>query len=732
MLAADWFWSGGRAFRYNGEAMLGNMKGKAPGFIPIVLGLAAAAAAALIAGLGLSFQSIRPAPPAGDNLIDDGGFEGDPRSFPFLPRPGDPGGLFLQDEFSRGPGEYSLFIDASRIDGIPADGGGDPAIPAPQAVLRRPLPGLSPGAAYLLSFWIARDRNIDGVYPTAVLGGRAFRLSDFWTAGRWQKISLIAVLPRLLPPDLRVLEIRIPAGDYRLWIDDLVLRRIAPDLRAVRTTPGGRALEWTVPSSDRLFDFRLVLSRGSGRRAEAFSLWTDNAAGDDWSRPPPGWAAAGIPESPAAKFAAARVEKTVFDPVGTIQRPWDEKKDDPSASGLDRFRVRLEDLAASLPPGRWRARIEAYQYRTLLASSAAVPLVIPDGRTAGPTAARPREAPPDAPESAAAAADSLLDFFPVGIYGARPEDFAALAEAGFDAAVFTAPGEAALVAAAAEADRAGLRLMISPPAKASVPDKAAWFYLADEPEGRSVSPKLLRAKQDALRRLGLVRPGAIALCRSWRIPDYAPAADIFMSDPYPVPFEPLSWLSECLDEIGRTVAGDPAKRVWAVIQAFGWSVHPQVAGGRPPTPAELKTLVRLALLHGADGLFFFTLRGGNYRLQDDPPLWQAVQEAAAEARRLKPLFDAPDLFPGSAAPDPDGTSPSPETPVLDCLERDAYGLPVVHFAVKRPPDGPPVLLALNTVDRPVRASLRPPGLAAPVSIVLEPLEFKISSFHKDF
>ncbi|MDD8030175.1 MAG: hypothetical protein PHE62_11570, partial [Acidobacteriota bacterium] len=190
------------------------------------------------------------------------------------------------------------------------------------------------------------------------------------------------------------------------------------------------------------------------------------------------------------------------------------------------------------------------------------------------------------------------------------------------------------------------------------------------------------------------------------------------------------WLSECLDEIGRTVADDPAKRVWAVIQAFGWSVHPQVAGGRPPAPAELKTLVRLALLHGADGLFFFTLRGGNYRLRDDPPLWQAVQEAAAEARRLKPLFDAPDLFPGSAGLDPAGASSG--TPLLDCPERDAYGLPVVHFAVKRPPEGPPVLLALNTVDRPVQASLRLPGLAAPVSIALEPLEFKISSFHKDF
>ncbi|MDD8028687.1 MAG: hypothetical protein PHE62_03960, partial [Acidobacteriota bacterium] len=68
-LAADLFWSGGRAFRYNGEAMLGSLKGRALGFAPIVPGLAAFASAALIAGLGLSIQSIRPSSPSGDDLI---------------------------------------------------------------------------------------------------------------------------------------------------------------------------------------------------------------------------------------------------------------------------------------------------------------------------------------------------------------------------------------------------------------------------------------------------------------------------------------------------------------------------------------------------------------------------------------------------------------------------------------------------------------------------------------
>ncbi|MDD8027761.1 MAG: hypothetical protein PHI34_14765 [Acidobacteriota bacterium] len=637
-------------------------------------------------------------PPAGSpfpNLIENGDFESYfPQSRPRLWQL-DPDTLFIWDEFSRGPGDRSLFIDAALI--------------ADNAAVRYPLPSLRPGAAYLLSFWLARDHAIDGLYPTVVLGGRSFRLSDFWASGRWQKISLIVVMPRLLPPEACRLEMLIPTGDYRLWIDDIVLRRIDPQAvllngRSARPeTADLSALRWQLPSTDRLLTIRVAFSRFARGRTDTRVIWTNNIDAEDTK----------VEVSPRGeKSCAVPITKTILDPLRTTQSPADERAVDPSSEGVDRFEIGFGALAAALPPGRWRARVEFFQYRTLLGRSEPIKIKIE-----GHSETSRSESMGISPTQA------LLDSFPIGIYGARLEDFAALREAGFDAVQFSGREPNDLSRAISEASRLGLKLLISPPSAAVaakpelaglLADAPVYFYLADEPEGRSQSPKLIYESRAALRRLGFAQPGAIALCRSWRAPDYASAVDIFMSDPYPIPFEPLSWLAECLDEIGSTIAGDPSKRVWAVIQAFPWNVGSTrilTGSGRAPTPAELKALVRMALLHGADGLFFYTLQSGGYRLRDDAPLWQAVKEAIAEARRLKPLLDGPALSPA---------------PTVYCPARDKYGWSAVHFAAVRSPiDGSSAVLALNALDRPVQAALHIPGRAAPIPFALGPLEFQI-------
>ncbi len=805
----------------------------APAPVPILLPASSSASSPAEVPASSPAPTLTPAlASAYPNLIDNGSLEAyypvtRPRLWHF-----DPDMLFLWDEFSRGPGDRSLFIDASRIVDLIAlhESGADrplsdgsaprqpqPRIaadtaphsnapsnpsplplsplniepPGPRAVLRYSLPSLRPGASYLLSLWLARDRNIDGIYPTAVLGGRTTRLSDFWASGRWQKISLVVTLPRLLPPDQSTLELRIPAGDYRLWIDDLVLRRIearadiaseqaAPTESAAAaagppsTSPGlsRRLLRWTIPSTDRLLDIRIVLSRDRYGRIDARELWTNNAANED---------------------ARVPIAKTIYDPLQTTQSPKDEKKDDPSADGVDTFAIPLDALQdfltaipAELPAtsparqagesqpgshspsscsGRWFARVEVYQYRTKLTESNPVSFKLSRQQADGPARASQNESAANAPAANARNGyDALLGSFPIGIYGASLDDFPALREAGFDAVYFSARDAATLTRALSEASRLGLALLTSPPSTAQAalfPSAPAYFYLADEPEGRSVSPKILYKSRAALRRLGLAQPGAIALCRSWRATDYASAVDVFMADPYPIPFEPLAWLSECLDEINRAIAGDSAKRVWAVIQAFPWGIaSPQVApdAGRAPTPAELKALVRLALLHGTDGLFFYALQSGSYRLRDDKPLWQAVKEAIAEARRLKPILDGPDFYDGAARTANYATvatvgpvsigAASAAGPVLDCPDLDAYGLPAVHFVIKRSPagtigtagasavdtaagpgaapgavQGTPLVFALNTLDRPVRASLRLPGQATPLTFSLGPHEF---------
>lgn len=746
------------------------------------------------------------APPF-SNLIDNGDFESYyPQSRPRLWRL-DPETLFLWDEFSRGPGDRSLFIDASLL-GQPgarlfednraasaeranATDKNKEFIQPPAATLRYPLPALQPGASYILSLWLARDHNIDGVYPTVSLGGQSYRLSDFWTSGRWQRISLAISLPRMLPPGERRLELSIPPGDYRLWIDDIVLRRIEPLARTREEkagkwatvkreeatgrdldhsdqgeapqndrggTPegkaggaGGNTLSWRLPSTDRLLDIRLVFSRDRYGRRDRREVRTNNAGVTSAER---SQAAGSVgdtqmaattlsdnsvvsesKENAAPGFVrAVALRKAITDPLPPIQRPIDQKQFDPSAAGVDDFSLPLDSLDLA---GRWFARVEVYQHRKLLAQSKALPFKI-RGSKADLAASRtaPNGSPGLPPETGDAPAavtppPSLLDSFPIGIYGARPEDFAALRDAGFNAAHVSVRDPAALSRALADASRYGLTLLISPPpaswltlppsSPSSPPSPSplasrlasapVYFYLADEPEGRSVSPKLLFLSRASLRRLGFPQPGAIALLRSWRAPDYASAVDIFMSDPYPVPFEPLSWMAECLDEIGRTVAGDPAKRVWAVIQAFPWgAAHPKIDPqlGRVPVPAEIRALVRLALLHGADGLFFYSLKSGDFSLRQNAALWDAVKEAIAEARILKPLLDAPALSPA---------------PTIYCPAKDAYGLSAVHFKAVRPSSGPPLLLALNTLDRPVQAAIHLPGRREPVPFALEPLGF---------
>jgi len=50
----------------------------------------------------------------------------------------------------------------------------------------------------------------------------------------------------------------------------------------------------------------------------------------------------------------------------------------------------------------------------------------------------------------------------------------------------------------------------------------------------------------------------------------------------------------------------------------------------------------------------------------------------------------------------------------------------VHFkAVRSPDDGKPVIIALNTLDRPVQAALRFPGRDTPIPFALAAFELKI-------
>jgi hypothetical protein len=281
----------------------------------------------------------------------------------------------------------------------------------------------------------------------------------------------------------------------------------------------------------------------------------------------------------------------------------------------------------------------------------------------------------------------LPQFFPVGIFNARLEDFPEIRAAGFNAVQSYDPQPEDIKRMASMASRLGLKFL--PNVRSYQAElsrelggqpELLGFYIEDEPEGRSVAPEKLEALRAALQR---DHPGvltAVAMLRPQMVAEYRKATDIFMVDPYPVPNMPMTWLSDALEEAARSVSRE---RLWAVIQAFGGEKFRREGWPRPPTSVEMRCLSYLAVVHGAHGLFFFSypdVRHGSG--------WDSLKQIVSELRHLRAWLMVP----------------SEETDlrleILSPFKTDANGAPAVHFGHKRLGQES-LLIMVNVLDRPV-------------------------------
>ena len=131
--------------------------------------------------------------------------------------------------------------------------------------------------------------------------------------------------------------------------------------------------------------------------------------------------------------------------------------------------------------------------------------------------------------------------------------------------------------------------------------------------------------------MAVVRP---QVCR-----DFQWAADFFMLDQYPVPYMPMTWLSDSMDEVvggvtdgwmgggmdGKALKAEggitsdesskhagiqashrPAQRLASVIQAFGGERYKDLGWPRLPTWQEMDCLAFLSVVHGSRAIFFHT------------------------------------------------------------------------------------------------------------------------------
>jgi hypothetical protein len=190
------------------------------------------------------------------------------------------------------------------------------------------------------------------------------------------------------------------------------------------------------------------------------------------------------------------------------------------------------------------------------------------------------------------------------------------------------------------------------------------WYLNDELP-RELLPSLKDYYQRA-RDLDPNHPCLIVLCNRRDFPLFPPTTDILGVDPYPIPREPVTLVSEFADAANNAVRG--AQPVWLVPQAFAWyqynSKNPdrghipganELATGRAPTFDEARCMTYLALTHGAKGLLYYCY----YDLRMLPQygqMWAWMQQIAAEVKSLSPVLLAPD------EPTPPLTHP-PDAPI---------------------------------------------------------------------
>ncbi|MFQ6069846.1 MAG: hypothetical protein ACE5LC_04890 [Candidatus Aminicenantales bacterium] len=605
--------------------------------------------ATAIALVGLSILVLKKHPGRAERdfpeLVKNGGFE---HSSPLSKRGTwrvSPERLFSWNLFSS-TGKKALLVDASRLDS------------GRNAEVSCVLKGIRPGSYYLLQLDLHRDRNIVGLYPAVSLFGQERRLNDFWAQDRWQKISLILRSPPTLEENnTSFFKIIIPHGQYKLWIDSVSLKKL--DVLTLFPRNNARlgkekiTFSWKAPATDRLLGVKVVLSRNSDFKGkEIIEFKTDN-----------------------------RRDRL------TLPR--------------ERFGV-----------GEWFWRVEMYLYRNLVSVSLPARFFI---RTSSHEAEEGKEKEIGLTEV------RYQQFFPLGIYNAEAGDFSELRDIGFNSVHVSGVDRGKLISVLEAAHKNDLRVLI--PFRSRTPlleevleqeSEKAWllrsetvlgWYLDDEPEGRSVSPKEILGRKEYLRQKGLQQPGTIALCRSWRAVDYAQATDVIMSDPYPIPFNPLSWLSESLDEIYDVIAEDRTKTAWAVIQAFNWETSSSQARETglacEPSSEEVKALTYLALVHRARGIFYYTLRSGGYYLREKRELWDGIKETVRELIEIYPLL---------LAPEPE------DKIILTTDEKDAWDIPAVHFTAKlfqEKKEGrsnkhiaPGIyLIAVNTVNREATAEL---------------------------
>lgn len=182
----------------------------------------------------------------------------------------------------------------------------------------------------------------------------------------------------------------------------------------------------------------------------------------------------------------------------------------------------------------------------------------------------------------------------------------------------------------------------------------AW-YLADELSVTYV-PRLAKRRQ-WLAEVDPDHPTFACYCRYDQLREYLPSVDVFSTDVYPVPHNPLR---RCADITRITDEGLFGSRcLWQVPQTFTWKETRTTlaANGRFPTRDEMRSMCWQMIAAGSNGLLGYCLHQCIDRFTGEPVenRWADVCAVFSDIRRFTYVFlaggDAPATtgVPGSLA-----------------------------------------------------------------------------------
>ncbi len=299
-----------------------------------------------------------------------------------------------------------------------------------------------------------------------------------------------------------------------------------------------------------------------------------------------------------------------------------------SAPGATRRSLKLEVTLPQLAPGFYRLQIGWPQV-----IPATVDLVLlPSGQ-------RPAEM-----DDQARFVQGGEVFVPVGVYHVRPEDFPALAQAGFTVAQIGPPAQAGeLQTAVVAAREAKLRLLV--PLYPGLANRAAaeaaaglvkhfsgeetifGWLLADQPEVRADLSGPLTDLYIRVRQADATHPCFLTAGPEADLSAWAPLCDALLVQAFPRAGE-AGAVTKRLDEAGDAVR---ATQPWAAVLAAGWP------GQGSPEVEEARAWLYRAMVDGSTGALWFSLREGDWDLTASP-LWEELPRLNAEAVQLGRAF----------------------------------------------------------------------------------------------